>query len=88
MKRAEEIKHTLTGPIEQARGVIGRYPDPGERYVFEFDSVAPRPIHMLGVRRPLRVRWLTPDGIETTKTLRPWVGSATHRADLVIEERP
>ena len=78
---------TLTGPIEQARGVIGRYPGPDERYVFEFDRVAPRPIHMVGVRRPLLVRWLAADGM-VSEVLRPWIGYGRARADVVTEERP
>lgn len=78
----------LTGPIEQARGVIGRYPAPGERYVFEFDRVAPRGIHMVGVRRPLLVRWLARGELVAESVLRPWIGYGRHEADVVTEERP
>ena len=49
-------KH-LTGRLSRARGVIGRYPDPNERYIFEWTNVGDRPIHMLGVNRHLIVEW-------------------------------
>lgn len=81
-------EHTLTGPFEQARGVIGRHPTPSERYVFEFDTVAPRLVHMVGVCRPLRVTWLA-DGVETaSEVLRPWVGWGRHLADEIWEAAP
>lgn len=80
--------HILRLPLQQARGVIGRYPDEDERYVFEFDTVARRPVHMVGVRRPLAVTWLIDGGIVHEETLRPWVGYAAADADTVIEERP
>lgn len=79
---------TLTTPVEQARGVIGRYPAPGERYVFEFETVKPRLIHMVGVRRPLRVEWYVGEELEAARTLRPWVGWGRARADRVVERRP
>jgi hypothetical protein len=78
----------LDGPLAQTRGVIGRYPEADERYVFDFDQTKPRPIHMLGVRRPLLVRWLVDGELIAEQTLRPWIGHARHRADTVTEERP
>jgi hypothetical protein len=76
----------LSRPHERARGVIGRYPAPDERYVFEYDGVASRRIHMIGVRRPLRVTWWIGDEAVAVETLRPWIGTAAHRADRVTEE--
>lgn len=73
---------------QQARGVIGRYPDPSDRYVFAFDRVRPRLIHMLGVRRPLRVTWLRDDTVVAERVLAPWTGWGRHRADRVVEARP
>jgi hypothetical protein len=72
--------------LQQARGVIGREPGPDERYVFEFDSVAPRLVHMLGVRDPLRVSWYVGDELVERRTLRPWVGVGRARCDSVVEE--
>jgi uncharacterized membrane protein (UPF0127 family) len=72
----------------QLRGVIGRYPAPDEAYVFEFDAVARRPIHMLGVRRPLRVEWFIDDDRVRTARLRPWIGYGAARANRVVERRP
>lgn len=79
---------TLTGPLEKARGVIGRYPENGERYVFEFDGVAPRTMHMLGVRRPLRVMWYADGELTFSTVLQPWFGLGRAPADRVVERRP
>lgn len=38
----------LTGPVEQFRGVIGRELADGDRYIFEFDDVGERSVHMVG----------------------------------------
>jgi hypothetical protein len=77
---------TLTGPLEQARGVIGRYPDPDEQYVFEFRTVAARLVHMVGVRRPLRVTWYLDGRERHQRVLRPWTGVGLARADRLVEE--
>lgn len=79
---------TLTGPIEQSRGVIGRYPAPDERYVFEFDDVKRRLIHMVGVRKPLKVCWMAGDELIAERELRPWIGFGRYKADKITEERP
>lgn len=73
---------------ERAKGVIGRYPEPNERYVFDLDRPQYYPVHMIGVRRPLRVTWLLDGEIVHRKTLRPWLGVGMAKADTVIEERP
>lgn len=79
---------TLETRWQRARGVIGRYPAPDERYILEWDRVDERPIHMVGVRRPLLVTWLA-EGVVTQETLLdPWTGHASARADRVIEESP
>lgn len=78
----------LRTSFEQARGVIGRYPKPGQRVIFEFDDVGPRVVHMLGVRRALSVQWWIGDERERTETLRPWTGIARAKADTIIETRP
>ena len=78
----------LDGHLGQVRGVIGRYPDEGEEYVFEYDRVAERGIHMLFVRRPLDVMWVVDGAVEHRETLEPWTGFGVHRADVVIESRP
>jgi hypothetical protein len=44
----------LRSSLQQARGVIGRYPDPGDRYIFLFDDVQDRTISMIGVTNPLK----------------------------------
>ena len=81
-------ERVLRGPLAQARGVIGRYPGPDDRVVFAFDGVAPRLVHMLGVHRPLRVRWLVGDACVRESVLRPWVGIGRARADRIVETQP
>jgi len=72
----------------QVRGVIGRYPEEGERYVFEYRSLAPRSVHMLFVRGPLKVTWFLDGEVVREETLEPWTGFGVARADRVVEERP
>jgi uncharacterized membrane protein (UPF0127 family) len=75
----------LTGPFEQARGVIAREPTGDERYVFKFDSTKERTVHMLGVRSPLLVRWLVDDELTHEQVLQPWTGHASARANTIVE---
>jgi hypothetical protein len=65
--------------------VVAREPEPDERYIFEFEAVRERGIHMLGVREPLHVTWIA-DG-ETTHeaVLEPWTGIDSAPADRIIE---
>jgi uncharacterized membrane protein (UPF0127 family) len=81
----EPTDHTLETTLDKTRGVIGREPAPGERYIFEFDEIAERSVHMLFVREPLLVRWLAHGEITQEVVLKPWVGHATAPADRVIE---
>lgn len=85
MTTAEVDRTRLTGPLEQVRGVIGREPGPDEAYIFEFDEVARRVVHMVGVREPLRVEWHVDDHCVRTEELAPWTGYASHQADTVVE---
>jgi len=78
----------LDSILSQLRGVIGRYPEPDEEFVFEFDDVATRDVHMVGVRRPLQVEWYVDDDLVREDVLRPWLGYASAEADRVIERRP
>lgn len=80
--------HVLRSRFQQMRGVIGRYPDADEQFVFEFGDVGERPVHMVGVTRPLQVEWYVNGEIECLKTLSPWTGRGSARADKVIERRP
>jgi len=80
------MDHHLTGPLEQLRGVIGRHPEPGDRYIFEFDEPAERAVHMVGVREPLDVTFSVKGSTTLEVGLTPWTGYASARADRVIEE--
>jgi hypothetical protein len=75
----------LTGLLEQTRGVIGREPAPTDMYVFEFDSVRERRIHMLGVRSQLRVEFYVEGERVAVEYLQPWIGTAKHRCDEIRE---
>jgi len=78
--------HVMTSLPGKLRGVIGRYPEPGDRYLFPFDRKGPKGIHMLGVRKPLIVEWWADDELVERRTLEPWWGSHVAEADLVIEK--
>jgi hypothetical protein len=75
----------LDTPWARARGVIGRYPAPDERYHLVFDSVRRRVVHMVGVRQPLRVTFYRGDTVVFETDLRPWVGVAAARCDRIVE---
>jgi hypothetical protein len=78
----------LSSFLAQARGVIGRYPEPDQEFVFEFDEVRERDVHMVGVRRPLQVEWYVDDDLVRVEELKPWTGYASAEANRVIERRP
>ena len=87
-RSTEPDQIVLDSFLSQLRGVIGRYPEPDQEFVFEFDSVRKRDVHMIGVRQPLQVEWYVDDDLVREAVLRPWVGMASARADRVIERRP
>jgi len=78
--------YVMTSWYAKFRGVIGRYPDPGDRYLFPFDSVRAVPVHMLGVTKPLEVEWWAGAELVERRTMPAWFGSHTEDADLVIEK--
>jgi uncharacterized membrane protein (UPF0127 family) len=78
----------LDTPLQRMRGAIGRYPEEGQRYVFEYPRQAPTFVHMVGVRGPLEVTWVSAGPREVTEVLEPWTGFACHEAHTVVEERP
>lgn len=82
---ADKILRTA---FQRARGVIGRYPDDDDRYILHYDSVDERGVHMVGVRKPLKVTWKAGDEITKEEVLEPWTGTDSARADRIIEERP
>lgn len=81
-------RHELSG-LSKARGVIGREPGPDEEYVFRFDTVKERSVHMAGVRNPLEVEFWIVDRNNYEQThltvLNPWVGVARAPCNLIIE---
>lgn len=80
--------HYLTGPIQRARGVIGRYPADGDRYIFRWSDVDVRDMRMLGVTQPLLVTWIAEGDIIDEQVLQPIIGKHAAVADTVIEQAP
>jgi len=78
----------LRSPLEQLRGVIGRYPGPDERYIFEFDRARTRSVHMVAVTKPLLVSFQADGHLVKTCVLDPWTGSASARCDRIVEQPP
>lgn len=79
-----EIADTL---LAQTVGLTGRKPLPDSfAMVFplsEHETLAP--VHMLGVRVPLDVLWITDERVTQKRTLRPWIGMAGGEGDTLIE---
>jgi uncharacterized membrane protein (UPF0127 family) len=72
--------------LARARGLMFRRSIPDDyALVFRFPDVARRNVHMLFVPFPLDVVWLADGAVEWVKTLRPWIGLGSARADLMIE---
>ena len=72
--------------LAKAVGAMGRRGLPADTaLVFQFDRSRQRPVHMLGVRAPLRVWWVCDGVIERTERLPAWTGVGTAAADTVIE---
>jgi len=80
-------EHVLDNPLQRARGVIGRYPGPDDRYVIEYDSIDLRTVHMVGVFRPLYVQMLVDDEVTEEAVLTPMIGSMRGLCNRVIERR-
>ena len=72
--------------LGRARGVLGRYPEPGQRYIFRWEYIDIRDMRMLGVSKPLKVTWIADGSVTQTKVLRPWIGRGKAPADVIIEE--
>ncbi len=80
--------HILSNSFQRARGVIGRYPEPGDRYILEYPDIRDRGVHMLGVHKPLQVTFYANGEKTHEEVLDPWTGRASARADTIVEQRP
>jgi len=80
-------EHVLDSPLQRARGVIGRYPGPDDRYVIKYDSIDLRTVHMVGVFRPLYVQMLVDDEVTEEGVLTPMIGRMRGLCNRVIERR-
>jgi uncharacterized membrane protein (UPF0127 family) len=87
------LRHRNTGlerPVERlttrwqlSRGAIGR--GVGSGLWFDFDGVAWRPLHMVGVGHPLVALWLVDGTVTKVQRLRAWVGAGMAEATDVVE---
>ena len=72
--------------LARARGLMFRRSIPDDyALVFRFPAVGRRDVHMLFVPFPIDVVWLADGAVERVKTLRPWIGLGSARADLMLE---
>jgi len=72
--------------LTRMRGLMFRRSIPDDyALAFRFDDVGTHDIHMLFVRFPLDVLWVTDGVINRVETLDPWRGFAKAEADLILE---
>lgn len=71
---------------EKFQGVMFRDELPeGYALVFPFESVKRRSVHMLFVRVPIDVIWVTEEVVTKVRTLSPWTGFGWGEGDMIIE---
>lgn len=72
--------------FQKATGLMGKTSVPEDyALVFQFDQPRSRTIHMIGVRTPIDVLWVSENEVTACQTLQPWTGLGRARADTVIE---
>ncbi|MEY7848649.1 DUF192 domain-containing protein [Natrarchaeobius sp. A-rgal3] len=70
----------------QMRGLMFRRSIPDDyALAFRFSSAKTRDVHMLFVFFPIDVVWIVDGTVERVERLRPWLGIARERADLIVE---
>lgn len=74
-----------SGLLERTRGHMFRRQPPDYALAFRFAGVAERPLHMVAVPFPLDGVWVQDGAVTHVERLRPWLGHASARADLVLE---
>jgi len=72
--------------VSQTRGLMFRRAVPDDyALVFPFDSAKVRDLHMLFVFVPIDAVWVVDGVVQRVERLRPWLGFARERADLIVE---
>jgi len=72
--------------VSQTRGLMFRRSVPADyALVFRFDSAKVRDLHMLFVFFPIDAVWVVDGVVRRVERLRPWLGFARDRADLIVE---
>ena len=85
-KPLEYTVYSAESIIAKAVGLMGRPGIPkNTALLFDMGRPSQQPVHMLGVREPIRVWWVTNNRIKRTEQLKPWSGFAMDRGDTIIE---
>lgn len=72
--------------LQRARGLMFRRSFPeGHAMLFRFSAPKSRTLHMVFVPFPIDAIWLRDGVVERTARLRPWVGLARGRGDVIVE---
>lgn len=72
--------------VSQTRGLMFRRSVPADyALVFRFDSARVRDLHMLFVFFPIDAVWVVDGVVQRVERLRPWLGFARDRANLIVE---
>ncbi len=68
------------------RGLMGKRSIPDSyALAFRFGTARTRDVHMLFVVFPIDVLWVVDGVVERVERLRPWLGFARAKADLIVE---
>jgi len=77
---------TADSLLAQTKGLMGARSVPDDyALAFRFDRAKARDVHMLFVFVPLDVLWIVDDEVVRIEQLRPFLGYARARADLLVE---
>lgn len=72
--------------VSQTRGLMFRRSVPDDyALVFRFNSARTRDLHMLFVFVPIDAVWVVDCVVQRVERLRPWLGFARERANLIVE---
>jgi len=85
----ERTVYRADSTLAKAVGVMGRRGVPTDAaLVFPLDDATRQPVHMVGVRAPLRVWWVRDGRLVRSDELAAWTGHGAADADMVVELPP
>lgn len=74
--------------LAKTRGLIARRTMPGDAFVFPFEDIGTRWIHMIGVPFDVATVWVADGTVTKVARLRAWSGLGGAKADTVVELPP